>query len=575
MNYIRFIACMTMSATIVASAQDLKKEITIEKEIVPELRAATRLNVGHVTISPVVNKSSISLSDRPIAVGIVPRITRLDPAATGDAITVSPYRGYVSLGYFPAYNLGISAGYNLINSSSTTLNVWGQFDGYTYKTDEIFNEKKLNVTDNTAVIGAGLSHYFNESQRLTVNLDFGFTSVKYPGHTPVLLPDWTESEFNGYFRSGNTRFNLGGRWMSGDKENNYTVGIGLSMFDNSAKKDCFAYGLDYLTEELKPAKEMNYKLDFGLKYGLFGIDVDGSFINDNCRNRVEDCVLITHNGRTSGVISARPHIIFNGDIFTAKAGVNVQYTVNSGKAFHVAPDVELACVPSSKFSAYAKFGGGEHQNTLQSLFDCSHFISPLLNYDNSHIPFEADLGFVVGPFAGASAELFGGYAVANDWLMPALSYGSYFRTIDMKGWHAGVNLRYSYRELVEFAAGVEIAPQKENRGYYLWRDRAKTVASASVKVNPIDKLSVEIGWEYRGGRETYLYMPDILMTDILPVSTHDLGDMNNLRAGVTYNFTDAFSVFAQAENLLGKKWNDISFVPAQKINGLIGVSYKF
>lgn len=579
-----------MAVSIAAEAQDLKKEITIEKEIVPELRAATRLNVNHAIISPSVKKNEISFSDRDIAVDIVPGMVRLDPASTFAAVTRSPWRGYASLGYFPAYNLGLSAGYNIVQNKSTVLNVWGQFDGFNYKTDTRFNEEKLKVTDNTGMMGVGLSHYFNEAQSLSLNAGFGFTSVKYPGIAPAVM---FSNDFNGLYRSGNTRFNIDGRWRSGDRANNYTIGLDVSMFSNSAKDSEFGYGV--VVNGLNPpsaVREMNYAVDFGIKYGALAIDVDASFLNYNAMNRVvlgdvvitppwssassetaEMYSVVKGSGKTNGVVSARPHFIFDGDMFQASVGASLQYTVNSGKNFHIAPDVRLSVIPSSKFSAYACFGGGEHQNTLMSLFNESHFISPLLAYENSHIPFTANIGLTVGPFSGASLELFGGYAIANDWLMPAMSKGGFFMPIDMKGWYGGARLRYKYRDIVDFSASFEAAPQKEDRGYYLWRDRAEQVVKFDLSVRPVDKLMVEAAWELRGDRQIYHYLPSAERgVESVPV---DLSSMSNLSLRASYDFTDAFSVFARGENLLNKKWFDITGVQMQGLTGLVGVSYKF
>lgn len=579
-----------LAVTMMAGAQDLKKEITIEKEIVPELRAATRLSVNHAIISPSVRKNEISFSDRDLAVDIVPGMVRLDPAATFAAVTRSPCRGYAALGYFPAYNLGLSAGYNIIQNKSTVLNAWCQFNGYNYKTDTRFNDEKLKGTDNTGMIGVGLSHYFNEAQSLSVNADFGFTSVKYPGMAPTVMFD---DDFNGRYSSSNTRFNIDGRWRSGDRNNNYTVGLDVAMFSNSAKDSEFGYGV--VVNGLNPpsaVREMNYAVDFGIKYGSLAIDVDASFLNYNAMNSVVlGDVVITPpwssassetagmyyikkgKGKTNGVVSARPHFIFEGDMFNASVGASLQYTVNSGKNFHIAPDVRLSVIPSSKFSAYAYFGGGEHQNTLMSLFNESHFISPLLAYENSHIPFTANIGLIIGPFTGASLELFGGYAVANDWLMPAMSEGSFFMPIDMKGWHGGARLRYKYRDIVDFSASFEAAPQKEDRGYYLWRDRAGQVVKIDLSVRPVEKLIVEAGWELRGDRQTYFNAaPSGDNMESVPVS---LSSLSNLRFGASYDFTDAFSVFVRGENLLNKKWFDITGVQMQGLTGLVGVSYKF
>ncbi|MCM1297581.1 MAG: hypothetical protein NC311_18745, partial [Muribaculaceae bacterium] len=503
---------LALTATLCAAAQDLKKEITIEKEIVPELRAATRLSVNHESVALNVKKSSIQMSDRVVPVGLVPSMTRLNPAKTVAAIDVSDYRGYVDLGYFPAYNLGLSAGYRFIDTSSTCLGAWLQFDGFKYDRDRTVSvDDLLNVTDsydmgeNTIMAGVAFNRYFNEAQSLRIDAGLGYSAMKFHHAVEQSLQQQQDDELdvvipvNG--KSGNLRFNLDARWTSGDEINGYTAAIGFGMFDNRDDKNAGTYGLtSFHSDMISPVRELSYGADFGIKYGDLAIGVDASFLNYNHMNSlalipdeltsVSPEILLPGikdgKGKTSGVVSVRPNFTFNYDMLTAKIGANMQYTVNSGKNFHVAPDIDIDFVPSPKFAVNARLGGGEYQNTLGSVFNLTHYMSPQLTYENSHIPFIADLNLVTGPFAGASLEIFGGYAVANDWLMPVVAgYGAAFVPVDIKGWHAGAKAAYNWRNLAEASASVEFAPEKSNRGYYLWRDHASRVMKFALSGRPV------------------------------------------------------------------------------------------
>ncbi len=552
------IIALCLTATAAAGAQNLNKEITIEKEIVPEQRAATRLNVAHITIKPDVRRTDLKFSYRDLPVALVPGLTLLDPAATAPAITLSPYRGYVAAGYFPAFNASVSAGYNLIADSTTVLNAWVQYDGFSYTGDD-FSGNDSRVIDNTADAGLSLTHFFSNWQRLAVDATFGYSAMKHPDL---------------YLKSHrNTRFGLDGKWISGDEKSGYHIDLKLGYFGNSFKNQ--------EEQDLPDAvKEMNFGLGFGINYGGFRADLSGSFLNYNSFNLVEGNVsnslpfINSGNGKTNGVITLRPGYLFENDAFRADLGVKVQYTVNSGKNFHVAPDVRLALVPSSKFSAYANFGGGEHQNTLLSLFEVSHFMQPFAAHNNSHIPFTADLGFVIGPFSGASFELFGGYAKANDWLMPVYTRQTcFFVPVDMKGWHAGARVRYDYRDIASLNVSLEVAPQDKNEGYYLWRDRAKQVLDIDLTVRPMERLTINAGWELRGDRQMSSW--NMSESSLNRYETIDLDAVSNLKAGASYRITDAFTALVRGENLLNKKWQDVTMTPMQGITGLIGVEYKF
>lgn len=144
-----------------------------------------------------------------------------------------------------------------------------------------------------------------------------------------------------------------------------------------------------------------------------------------------------------------------------------------------------------------------------------------------------------------------------------------FRPVDIKGAHAGVRIAYEWRSMVDVHASVEMAPQKETSGYYLWRDRAKLVVKADAAVRPIEDLELTLGYEYRQGRAAYSYSLDGTATLI------GLGSKSDLSFGARYDITPALGVFARGENLLGRKCMALPGVPEQGVHGLAGVSFKF
>lgn len=283
------------------------------------------------------------------------------------------------------------------------------------------------------------------------------------------------------------------------------------------------------------------------------------------------------DGGTLGVMTATPYYAFGGD-----KGVNLRLgarldisTGGKDKKFHVAPDV-LASYAAKGFSIYARAGGGEVLNTQRSLYDYTPFFPAGWQYRRSHLPLTVDAGINVGPFAGFGIELFGGWARANNWLMPAFvaglggGYGDVtFLATDIKGTHAGVRASYSWRSMVDVKASVEFAPQKPGSGYYLWRDRAKMVLEASLAVRPVEKLEVNVGYELRADRAAYGYdgteMPEAI----------SLGDASLLSVSARYSITPALDVFARGDNLLGSDYYMLPGMRAQGLHGLVGASFKF
>jgi outer membrane receptor protein involved in Fe transport len=187
-------------------------------------------------------------------------------------------------------------------------------------------------------------------------------------------------------------------------------------------------------------------------------------------------------------------------------------------------------------------------------------------YDSSTIPISFDAGVVVGPWRGAYLELFGGYAKAENWLMPSyVNMTNFYTSTDIKGWHGGVKAGYNYRDIVDFSIRYETASQDLNRGYYLWRDRAKSVLNLTLQVTPIQPLDVVVGYELR--KDRYCNVSDLELCE--------MGDAENLSIGANYQLEDRLSLFGQIENLLNSEYLLPGNVPAQGINALVGVNYKF
>ena len=57
--------------------------------------------------------------------------------------------------------------------------------------------------------------------------------------------------------------------------------------------------------------------------------------------------------------------------------------------------------------------------------------------------------------------------------------------------------------------------------------------------------------------------------------TLDLGDICNLSLNATWRFTPAFSVFANIDNMLCRRYDIIYGVPSARLSGLVGLTFKF
>lgn len=546
-------------ATAAVSAQDLSKNITIERDYTPTLRAATRLENFPQLMQPSIADSRLQFSDMTTATAVPGMIAVLPAASSGPAIAISPYRGYASLGYFPAFNLGASAGYSIIAKPTTRLNAWLQYDGNSYKTTFPEFDDKLTLKRHTFTVGVDFTNVFSGAGRLDVNTFYTLNSYNRP---------WTGSDKNTSFG----QFDFKAVWSARKAQIGYYVGadFGISSF---GKVDA-VFAVNPLVDKLS-------ETDFGFKGGVayflgssssLAINASADFSRFSHFNALmpdagpSEIQPVAGNARTIGVITLAPAYRLRDDNLKVRIGLKSQFNSNSGKTFHLAPDVRLDYNVNETARLYASFTGGQHINTLSSLFNVTPYLSPSLAYLNSSVPVDAEIGVMFGPLKGFSVGLHGGYAVANDWLMPTFDGGTYiFESTDLRAVKGGIDLRWQYRDLLTLTADAEFAPGSYKHASYLNRDRAKAVVNAGVTVNPVKNLTVDAGWHLRSGRSAYLS----------DGSRYGLGTSSELSIGGRYTFTPQLSVFLEVENLLDSRPELLPGLQAQGIKGLAGVSFKF
>ena len=551
-----YITAMCVSAMFMSlSAQDLTKEITIEKEIVPEHRSATKLDAVPKSVSRTMTKKTPAFKERHTASEIQANIATLEPASCGDTLSDTKYRGYVDLGYFPRYNAAVSAGYRLLDTEKTQLNGWLQYNGKVYDA-EMLSGEELTLRSHAVALGVELSHKVNRYSWVTAGVDYSYNRY----NTPLGTSSYNESV-------NDLGLNIG--WNSQVGVLKYNVGIDF---------DHFAYGQNgyYLDEKVRPVRENLFSLSGGLEMPYaenlnVGLDAAVSIVNYNRNNiLLPDTLghlnLVKADAPSYGIVSLTPRVKYKTANLNISAGVKIDLAINDGNALNIAPDVNLNWTPVSCVSVYGTLGGGKLINSLASLFDYMRYAVPMFAYGSSTIPLSFDAGVVVGPWRGAYIELFGGYAKADNWLMPSyVNMTNFYTPTDIKGWHGGIKAGYNYCDIVDFSIRYETASQNLNKGYYLWRDRAKNVLNLSLQVTPIQPLDIAVSYELRKNRYCNISVAELC----------EMGDAENLSVGANYQLKDRLSLFGQVENLLNSEYLLPGNIPAQGINALVGVNYKF
>lgn len=594
-----YIAAAALAAAP-AAAQQLSQELEVQHTPAVTPDDATRPQVWPQPLIPAWKAAPLAFSERTVDLQVPPSIDFLEPTAWADTLAVSPYSGYAVLGYLPAWNLAASAGYRLIDNDTSRLSAWLQYDGNTWHDNRAVNavtslpyHKCLHR--NTFSIGTTYHRMVGRKSEIDAGLTYTFARFTAPGQRTLFTSPLAVG--NGTYTQAVNRLSLSARWLSAVQGLRYTAGIDYAFFG-------YVKGMQPLDwpwaarSFTRPVRENTFKFD-GLAWlplsdastVALGLDLD--VVNDSRHSWLTPLTdgsfsytLTSAAGAGAfnrATLSLTPRYRLATSSLTLDLGARLQLSFADGRVFHVSPDVSVAWDPSPQFGIWGKATGGVVQNTIASLYDINWMTAPFLAWHNSNLPLVVEGGIKAGPFRGAYAELFGGYAIANDWLMPIgdpdAGFGpSAFRAVDMRGWHAGIAAGWKYRSLVDARLSAEAAPRSYDRGWYMWRDRARYVVRASVNSRPWAPWPLEVGLDYelRACRAIVDRAVSTAPGNIYAITRSSrLGNVSSLSLHAKWTFTPQLSAFIDLQNILNHRYTLLGLTESPGIHGLVGASYLF
>lgn len=567
-----------------AIGQELHKDITVEQRVNPSHRDAARIGVlPTVSLSPV-KTAELTYSNKVVTTNVPNTYTMLDPVSWGESLFTSQYRGYFDLGVGGPMMVGdVSAGYRIVDRGTTRMNLWGQYNGDIYK--------RMSTTwhDHTAAIGVGLYQAVGQNAHIDAGVDY-----TYGFHD---MPALEEGRFSQSTSRINANVGLKGRHSGLDYSaalrychfgfyNPHIPGLTLPETNSPSMPVTDPYNGYLPVRQNEAGVSLGARLETS-SVSHIGVDISADFL---ATGRHYDAVIpftdlatsLVHS-RTTGLVTATPYYELHSESTTVRLGADVDFAFHSGKTIRVAPDVTLAWHGMHTLGFELRAHGGSTLNPLASLYDITPYMNGSVAYRASHMPYALDARMVFGPFFGATVELFGGYAKADDYLMPVAGdiypAGAVWQSLDVKGYHYGVRFGYDNGKTFALNASYEGSPSKYNKVWYEHRDRARHVVNAEMRLRPVCRLQLTVGYELRAGRACYAYdedaTADVAAYDVYVPQRVSLGAVSNLTFGAGYSATDNFTLFVRGENLLGRKARYIGGRPMQNIHGMIGAALKF
>lgn len=587
-------SALLCSASLSATAQQLTKEVVIDREVEPQMREVTRPD-----FSPKLYSAPIkTLTLRPFEYNRKGEVRRqlslLDPAAYADTFAVSPYRGYARIGYLPTYNLGASAGYRFINSADMHLGAWLNYAGQSYNVNPanfldptVSDEDKVALSQHTFDLGVDFGHHTAYGD-LTADARFTYASVGQP----MYEKDFTQ-DASGF------AVDLG--WKASTKAWPWHIGISFDTFGFGKKTP----GIDeYKLVDARAAytptavREYVYGVNAGLAKAwgksAVGLDLDFRFQHltslncfDSRYQMVEggpsfyETVIDNLGDKNFNLLRFSPYYKFVGKSFNLRAGLNVDVLTGFESKTRIAPDVYVAWTPSQQFAVWAKADAPTQLTRVRSLYNYSPYMTSQFAVSPTLINYDVRAGVTVGTFSNIAIQAWVGYSDADFApVIAATDKFNYFMGQQNGALAYGANISWSYRSLLSVYATAEGAENKDNKVYYPWTDKARWDVKAGLSVNPMDKLSLGVDWHFRSGRHGYMvdYTATVAGTEAfshIEPYRRGLGIINDLEFNASYRLTDAFTIFANIENLMCRRWQTVPGVETARLHGLVGVGYKF
>lgn len=588
---------------LTANAQDrtkkdttLTRQVMVEREYNPILKDASKVNTVPEIYNPVVKKANVSFVES------VPQISvlnnRLGGAQSGDIATNVDFdkkRGYLVLGAGNNSNLEGAAGYQILRSQRSTLNLYANHSSSNSDVDfeskdYWFEKSKAKYSDTK--VNLDFAHAFDLAV-LNVGGSFFNTAYNYYGNSYLvptdrwaLLPETEEFPFNLNSRQNVDviSFNAGIRSSE--------LNEGLLKYDIKVAYDNFKskYGWTRSMEGPKGGI-FNINGDFNTEFAsdkTIGVEVD--FLNQSFN---KNALGIEDGYHKYNKLNLAPYFNIEGGNWDLSLGVNVAMLNDVKTSFMVGPNVSFSYKANEVNVIYAKVGSKVNDNTFLDILQENRYVNLLSRVEMSKTYIDGLVGFKSGVVPGFEFNIFAGYKITNKEHLYVATYipSSTWMNMntpvyaDLSTGTFGASVKTSlipYTDLSAKLTGhfysvkykdpyVSSYPDLTS-GLYSFPTEKKawglpTVTgelNADVKVIP--NLVLSMNYLFMGGRKAYLPMEN---------RSYTMKAVNELNFRGEYQLLDWFAVNVKLNNVLGQKYELQPGYARQGFNILGGVSFRF
>lgn len=581
----KIIAAFTFFA-ISVSAQDVDRNVTVEREYKPLIQDAGKITSVPTVTEANVQKSAPNYNDINLPLEVGQNIQTLSAAELELEKRKNPNDAFVRIGAGNYFNNMLEFALPIIKKSDTRLDL---------KANHLATfGVKTHSTSNASLI---FNKYFNKME-LLAGVNAGYEYFDYYGKNYNALGNVTDlNTFTTLPASLYTEQNL-------VRISRNAQSVTLDNLINAAKNDGLWRFNTYLGAKSAPAKTglryeavVNYN-KFSSRNGLTEdiIHTKAGFNNVNGKNRmgvdIELQNMFYKSNLTSFVInvwdaysvfSMNPYYSFEREKWNVRLGVKTSFSFVHGRPFNPSPDIfaEWKAIPSW-LAFYGGVGGDYKVNTLDVAMTENRFLFSDLRIQDTYSPVNAFFGVKIKPVYNLLLDAYISYKYidnqyffinkdyvtsANDPAKPEEStiYTNKFNAIYSSATLTNVGFRANYN--IRNSLNVQL------KGVYNgWKtfdipvawQKPKFEADLTGEVRISRNMHVNGSLFFKGERQAKLGTMSMAMKPVTDVNL-----------GASYTYLNWFTMFAKVNNLLNSNYQEFYGYEVQGMNVMVGAAFSF
>lgn len=558
--------------------KEIKREMLLEKEYVPTIMKASRINTVPETREPQVRKPRLEFSNYALPMSLSPRINMLESLPLFTNVTESDKRGYANLGIGSNLNIDGDLGYQILNTDKDALGVYFSHRSANEKLLYLQEKRKQKMAFNDTWGGIAYSHKFN-TFRLFTDLKYTHSAFNYYGYGQTLMPDTLINfDINKKQTNGIVDFSLGAATLGEDDLNCL---VRLSFYNYNQK-----YAT---TQELDGPGELSGKFDWDFnyrfsgenKYGIRGYMQVFSYDIDQPEYGTYYTGYKSHTR-----LALNPYISFNDVSWKAHLGLKTFFTFKYGKAFVFAPDLAFSVFPTANSELYLTADGGITSNSNYAMYRINRYTTPQNRVLDTRTNLDGQFGFKMNVNGSIWFDLFTGYRIDRDafFFRPEAPHApvpistsiaenvAVADTMHANLFKLGLHTKYQYQDMLELGIRMQ---------YNVWDvDNFDYTGDLKSKAWNMPAFECDLTAGYEFGfplRLDLLYHLETGRTAYLKAveRTEKMKNINDLNLTASYSVNEYLSVYAKCNNILMQKYDLWYGYRTQGSHIMLGATLKF